>query len=276
VSQVNPGDKIVIASDLTQDERTVVRVVSNNKLILNAPFTEPFNESELSLVGEYMEITTSNDAVAKHLSQLDSGKYITIELYDASSPPVKQTSDTRGCTNKLILDVQYTPEVTSGTKCKVIVQHLNTQSSNPSASSSVTISQLDRYIDEIGYKGNSGGTRYICKKLGLDRASNALKMSFDGLRDEYSEFELYYRTELPNDSISIEDKPWKKAPFNIDVEGVLTPKTPEPNDSLYKSYESVIEGLQSFKGVQAKVVMRGGNSAKPPKIKNFRLIALDE
>lgn len=271
LTQVNPGDKIVIASDLTVDERTIVRVVSNNKLILNAPFTEPFNESELSLVGEYMEITTENDAVAKHLSQLDSGKYITVELYTGTT---LQTTDTRSCTNKLILDVQYTPEVSSGTKCKIVVEHLNTQPG--SSANSVTISQLDRYIDEIGYKGNSGGTRYICKKLSLDRSSNALKITFDGVRDEYSEFELYYRTELPNDSISIEDKPWKKAQFNIEVEGVLTPKTPEPNDSLFKSYESVVEGLQSFKGVQAKVVMRGGNSAKPPKIKNFRLIALDE
>lgn len=341
VEQVNPGDKIIMTSDPT-DERTVVRVVSNTKLILNAPFSSPFNESALALVGEYMEITTTYDNVAQHLSQLDSGKYITVTTYDANGAALAQ--DTRSCTNKLILDVQYTPEAT-GTKCKVIVEHLNTQTINPGAildagtittsavspftvtgvgtsftsafvgqqlytsgsligtvasvasatslnltaapavsvaadtyyrNNTVTITQLDRYIDEIGYKGNSGGTRYICKKLNLDRASTALKISFDGLRDEYSHFDLYYRTELPNDSIAIDDRPWKKATFNIEVDGVLTPKTPEANDSLYRSYECTIDALQSFKGVQAKVVMRGGNSAKPPKIKNFRLIALDE
>lgn len=282
VSEVNPGDKLVISNGDLTDERTVVRVVSDKKLILNAPFTAPFNPGSLALIGEYMEITTSVASIADHLSQLDIGKYISIELYPStSSPPassdntaISSTADTRVCANKLILGVDYTPE-SSTTKCKITVEHLHTGTTSGSASR-VTIKQLDRYIDEIGHKGNSGGTRYICKKLNLDRASTALKISFDGLRDEYSSFELYYRTELPSDSTEIDDKSWKKATFNIEVDGVLTPKTPAPNDAVYQSYEATIEALESFKGVQAKVVMKGGNSAKPPKIKNFRLIALDE
>ena len=110
----------------------------------------------------------------------------------------------------------------------------------------------------------------------MDKTSNALKISFDGIRDPSSHLDLYYRTEFPSDIVTIEDKPWKKATYNTVVDGVITPKTPSPDGLKFQSYESSVDGLQGFKGIQAKVVMRGGNSATPPMIKNFKLIALDE
>jgi hypothetical protein len=157
----------------------------------------------------------------------------------------------------------------------VIVQHLNDGVTDALANN-ITMTQLDRFVDEIAYEGGSCASKYVCKKLNLDRPSNALKFSFDAIRDEYSEIELYYRTEKPEDATAIGDKNWTKVAYNLDINGVLTPKTPEPSDAVYRAYEATIEGLQEFTGVQAKIVMRGGNPAKPPKIKNFRLIALDE
>ena len=272
LSQVSPGDKIVDVTN-PQEERTVVKVINNTKMVLNAPFNAPLDESSLALVGEYMQISTEDETVAQKLSQLDSGKYVSLIFSDADEEDLTLNTDTRQFVNKLVLNVFYTPNET--VKCKIVVQHLNDGTTNSDAEG-VTITQLDRFVDEIAYEGGSCASKYVCKKLNLDRPSNALKITFDGVRDEYSELELYYRTEQPNDKLSIYDKNWTKATYNIDVNGVLTPKTPEPSDAVYRSYETTIEGLQGFNGVQAKVVMRGGNPAKPPKIKNFRLIALDE
>lgn len=274
ISEVNVGDIITAANQTaTEDQRIVVEVISNTQIKLNAPFNPPLPvRTVLSLLGEKMEITTEDASVASHLSQLDSGKYITVKIYASNGELV--TDDTRACENVLILGVDYTP--TDTVKCKITVNTLNTRLSPPTGAAKVTISQLDRYIDEIGYKGNSGSTRYITKKLNLDKTSNALKISFDGIRDPSSHLDLYYRTEFPSDIVTIEDKPWKKATYNTVVDGVITPKTPSPDGLKFQSYESSVDGLQGFKGIQAKVVMRGGNSAAPPMIKNFKLIALDE
>lgn len=272
LSEVNPGDKIVDISNPTE-ERTVVKVVNGTKLVLNAPFNIPLASSTLALVGEYMEITTEHTETAELLSQLDSGKYATLSLFTSDDESITSASDTRQFNNKLILNVFYSPNET--VKCRVIVQHLNDGVTDTSANN-ITLTQLDRFVDEIAYEGGSCASKYVCKKLNLDRPSNALKFSFDAIRDEYSEIELYYRTEKPEDAVAIGDKNWEKVTYNLDINGVITPKTPEPSDAVYRAYEATIEGLQEFTGVQAKIVMRGGNPAKPPKIKNFRLIALDE
>lgn len=272
LSEVNPGDKIVDLSNPTE-ERTVVKVVNNTKLILNAPFNAPLASSSLALVGEFMEISTEDTETAQLLSQLDSGKYASLRFKTTSNTSIALSADSRQFENKLILNVFYTPSET--VKCRIIVQHLNDGTTSAGAAK-VTITQLDRFVDEIAYEGGSCASKYVCKKLNLDRPSNALKLTFDAVRDQYSEIDLYYRTEQPNDTVSIFDKNWTKATYNIDMNGVLTPKTPEPSDAVYKAYEATVEGLQEFTGAQTKIVMRGGNPAKPPKIKNFRLIALDE
>jgi hypothetical protein len=272
LSEVNPGDKIVDLSNPTE-ERTVVKVVNNTKLILNAPFNAPLASSSLALVGEFMEISTEDTETAQLLSQLDSGKYATLTFSDDDDASIAIADDSRQFENKLILNVFYTPSET--VKCRIIVQHLNDGTTSTDAAK-VTMTQLDRFVDEIAYEGGSCASKYVCKKLNLDRPSNALKLTFDAVRDQYSEIDLYYRTEQPNDTVSIFDKNWTKATYNIDMNGVLTPKAPEPSDAVYKAYEATVEGLQEFTGAQTKIVMRGGNPAKPPKIKNFRLIALDE
>lgn len=272
-SEISVGDKIVSTTDLS-DERTVVKVVIDEtntevvkKIVLNSPFsTEIVSTDRIALIGQHLEITTNDIGVASHLSQLDLGKYMTLSISSTTG------TDTRQFSNKKILDVIYTPNET--TKCKIVVDHFNTAPA--SGGTDVTITQLDRYVDEVGYEGNSCATRYITKALNLDNPSNALKLSFDAIRNEYSFVDLYYRIELTNDSEDISQKSWTKAEYNILVDGVLTPKAPEPSDTVYRAYESTINSLPQFVKCQVKVVMRGGNPAKPPKIKNVRIIALDE
>lgn len=266
---VYPGDTIV--EPISGQERTVVKVVSNTKIILDNPFNPQLASGTiLALANEPMEITTTHSDVAAHLSQLDVGKYVTLTTSNAAADAGIVFTD------KLVLGVEYTPDTDAGeTKCKITVDHLN-NTAKTTYTGTVTLVQKDRFIDETAYSGGSTGSKYICRKLSLDRPANTLKISFDAIRDEYSQIDLYYRTEGPNDVVGIDDKNWKKAVYNIDVDGVLTVKAPEPSDSEYREYSSTIERLTDFTATQAKVVFRGGNPAKPPKIKNFRLIALSE
>jgi hypothetical protein len=144
--------------------------------------------------------------------------------------------------------------------------------------SAVTIIQLDRYIDEISPTNGSCSSKYVTKTLSLSRPSNALKIMFDGSRDPTCEFELYYKLKPENSIQAMDTINWTKAEFNIDINGTISPATPAPNlfSGDFSEYSSILSDLPSFVAVQAKLVMRGGNPARAPRVMNFRMIALDE
>ena len=289
---LNLGDK-VFDFDSNQ-ERTVVEILSANEFRVNLPFNPSLKDNVINgitipkriyTVAKSMEITTDDNDIAKNLSQVDIGKYITFKLSDQTtenSTPIEDLGIT--FEDSLVIDVEYSPDLSP--KAKVVVEHIN--SGNPgtalqlsglgsdAGNVGVSLIQKDRFISEIAPTGGSAATKYISKKLNLDATCNALRVSFDAIRDSSCDIVLYYRTEQPNDQTPAFEKNWIKAEYNIEVNGVLTTKTPAPNADSFVSYESTLNGLPSFTGVQVKIVMLGGNPAKAPKIKNLKVIALDE
>jgi hypothetical protein len=254
----------------------VVEVLSATQFRTEAAFNPRLDGVTLYANPQDMVIKTDNLLIAQKLSQLDIGKYVTLA----------GATGTRSCTDVLVLDVVYTPSSTTidtdlgptaTCKCLIKLGH-KTDTGSGRESNDFTLTQKNRYINEIAPSGGSHSAKYVCKKLVVSRVSNAVKITFDASRDQTCELDLYYRTEKPNSTVSIDDEMWTKAPFNIDVDGVLQNSTPGPDASgtVFSSYEATVEGLLGFVGAQAKIVMRGGNAAKPPQIKNFRMIVLDE
>ena len=254
----------------------VAEVLSATQFRTDAAFNPKLDGVALYANPQDMIIKTDNLLIAQKLSQLDIGKYVTLA----------GATGTRNCTDVLVLDVVYTPSSTTidtdlgqtaTCKCLIKLGHKTNAGSGREAND-FTLTQKNRYVSEIAPSGGSHSAKYVCKKLVVSRVSNALKVTFDATRDQSCDLELYYRLERPNSTVSIDDEVWTKAQFNIDVDGVLQASTPGPDSSgtVFSSYESTIEGLLGFVGVQVKVVMRGGNAAKPPQIKNFRMIVLDE
>lgn len=219
-------------------------------------------------------IKTANDNIAKHLSKLDIGKLVSIS---------GATGD-RNVTDAIIVDVIYSPEnvvndpdLAAPKKAEIVIKY-STSVVASLESNNFTITQKDRFIDEIAPQGGSCSAKYTCKKLTLPRPSNALRIMFDAYRDESCTLDLYYKLEPVNADKSTNNILWQKATYNLDVNGVLTDITPKANRNIFEmsAYECTLSNLPTFIGVQAKIVMRGGNPARSPLIKNFRLIALDE
>lgn len=286
------GDKVFDVA--TNQERTVIEIINNTQFKVDSPFN-PSLQSEfvgsveipkrLYTTARYMEITTTNIDIAKSLSQLDIGKLVSMSLTDnTTNTLIENTKITFD--DAVVLDVDYTPDASgSSPKCAVVVKHINSGVAGTALSLSglsdandlhVTLIQKDRFIDEIAPSGGSAATKYISKKLNLDATCNALKVIFDAVRDPSCDIVLYYRTEQPNDQVRAFEKNWIKADFNVELNGALVNKTPDADPENFKVYESTLNGLPSFTGVQVKIVMLGGNPAKPPKIKNLQVIALDE
>ena len=171
----------------------------------------------------------------------------------------------------MILDIKHTPN--DDVKCSIKIQHIT--ESEVTLNNAIFI-QLNRFIDEISPIGGSCAAKYITKILMLDKPCNALKILFDAIRDSSCNIDLYYRTKLSNSDININDISWIKADFNTEINGKLQENIPNPDNNSFKSYESTINNIPTFFGVQVKIVMKGGNPAKSPVIKNFKMIALDE
>lgn len=291
LTELRTGDKLRLADG---GERTITEIKSNTELVIDTPFQSTVTNQAYYSNVSYMRIKTADDKCALQLSKLDVGKYVTIKIVDATSSSgglvnttraIDQNQHESGTTGgSLVLAVNYTPTNTvvdpdlgAPKKAEVEIQYKCTEPAGMETNA-VFINQKDRFIDEIAPAGGSCSAKYVSKKLTVTRPSNSLKIMFDGSRHESCEFELYYKLEPVNSTKDIDDINWVRGEFNLDVEGVLTPMTPEPNDSTLKfsAYECTLNNLPSFVGAQVKVVMRGGNPARTPKLMNFRMIILDE
>jgi len=279
--QIRVGDTVTTTA---KESRKVVSVVSDSELLLDYPLNVGFSGA-LYINSQNLKIKTADGNIAKHLSNLDVGKYVTITGSSSGSRDIGNPSVATSGQPALILAVNYTPNNTtpdtdlSGSP-KLIEIEIDRKilGTSGSENSNITITQKDRFVDEISPDAGSCGSKYISKKLVVSRPSNALKIMFEGSRDETCAIELYYKLELVNASTPFESTIWTKATFNTEVNGAYVDATPGPNLSNldFSDYECTLGGLPAFTGAQAKIVMRGGNPARAVRVKNFRMLILDE
>ncbi|CAB4141339.1 Domain of unknown function DUF4815 [uncultured Caudovirales phage] len=277
LSEISVGDIIKTSQNET---RRVVNVVSDTELTVDTPITLSFSNADLYISPPNLTIKTADVDIAKHLSNLDVGKYLTIT----------GATGTRNFSDAKILKVDYTPNNTvndseltaalpnSGTPkpklLEITVDYKCIQPAGIESSTGVKVLQKDRFVDEIAPVGGSCGSKFVSKKLTLARPSNALKIIFDAYRDQTCNIDLYYRLETGSTGKSLDTVNWTKADFNVELNGVLVTAIPSPNE--YLEYSSTINNLPAFTAAQVKIVMRGGNPARSIRIRNFRMIALDD
>lgn len=128
------------------------------------------------------------------------------------------------------------------------------------------------WVDETDPVAGSALAKHITKMVTLENPANGLKILFSGYRPIGSEFKVYYRTLAVGEDTDIRSKNWIYAPFNSE------PPEDAAND-IFRQYEVQLGGefynqLDDFNRYQIKIVFRARNSAKPPRIKDLRTIAL--
>lgn len=346
ITQLKVGDTVTTTE---KETRKVSSIISNTELLLDYPLVTSASGS-LYINPANLKIKSADANIAKQLSNLDVGKYVSIsntavatagtittttsstsvtgvgtsfnssyigiKLYNTSGAligTVASVSSTTSLTltsnalvavtganfitnfpgsrdfqDKLILGVSYTPnntvvdsDLSNPKLIEIEIDHKILGSAGFDAgvtSRQVTITQKDRFVDEIAPSGGSCQSKYLSKKLAVQRPSNALRVMFEGSRDETCNIELYYKLDLVNSPIPFDEVNWIKSPFNVDDNGKYVEITPEPNLSnvFFSEYESTLGDLPAFIGAQVKIVMRGGNPARSIRIKNLRLIVLDD
>ena len=110
---------------------------------------------------------------------------------------------------------------------------------------------------------------YETQKILLEFPSNSLYVQFDGHREAEGDIRVFYKLFRSDGS----DAQQVYIPFNTDGS---PDKTVNPNqlENGFSEYKFTAENTPQFSGFMIKVVMTSTSQAKPPRIKNFRAIAL--
>tara|TARA_S200000501_G_scaffold369851_1_gene410043 strand:- start:191 stop:2191 length:2001 start_codon:yes stop_codon:yes gene_type:complete len=110
---------------------------------------------------------------------------------------------------------------------------------------------------------------YETKMINLEFISNSLFVQFDGHREAEADIRVFYKLVRGDGN----DNYATYIPFNTNG---LPDKEVKSNASrnAFSEYKFTAENTPQFTGFMIKVVMTSTNQAKPPRIKNFRSIAL--
>jgi len=110
---------------------------------------------------------------------------------------------------------------------------------------------------------------YETRRINLEFVSNSIFVQFDGHREVEGEFRVFYKL-FRGDG---DDKNQNYIPFNTNG---LPDKTVNANAlrNAFSEYKFTVENTAQFTGFMIKVVMTSTSQAKPPRLKNFRAIAL--
>ena len=110
---------------------------------------------------------------------------------------------------------------------------------------------------------------YETKRINLEFVSNSIFVQFDGHRQPEGQFRVFYKL-FRGDG---DDKNQNYIPFNTNG---LPDRTVNANSlrNAFSEYKFTVENTAQFTGFMIKVVMTSTSQAKPPRLKNFRAIAL--
>ena len=135
------------------------------------------------------------------------------------------------------------------------------------------------YVAMTGKEGDQNAAIYMTKRVTLENPATALKVFFSGYRHSTSEIKVLYKILRTDDASNFDDLAWTFFNDTGDPD-VSTPSSLTTNDLREYVYtagvtdDGIGTALDSFIQFSIKVVLQGTNSATPPRVKDFRALAL--
>ena len=128
-------------------------------------------------------------------------------------------------------------------------------------------------------EGDNNAAIYLTKQITLENPAASLKVLFAAVRSSTSDIKVLYKILRTDDSSDFDDLGYTFFNSTGVPDATISPSL---GDSDYREYEYTAgtseegtgEPLDEFIGFQIKIVMQGTNSARPPRLKDFRAIAM--
>jgi len=174
--------------------------------------------------------------------------------------------------NLLGNEKSFALELTLSTDSEDVSPVIDLENPNIIAISNLVDDKVDDFETASGPKipGSDPNTAiYETKMINLEFVSNSLLVQFDGHREAEGDIRVFYKL-IRGDG---DDDHSTYIPFNTNG---LPDKVVNPNKTrnTFSEYKFTAENTAQFKSFMIKVVMTSTNQAKPPRVKNFRAIAL--
>ena len=148
-----------------------------------------------------------------------------------------------------------------------------------SIDSSADVYPTSIYDSSTDPLGDDNAAIYLTKKVTLENPATAIKVFFAGHRHYSSDIEVYYKILRSDDASEFDDLSY--VAFNSDgsPDNAVKASTTKGNFTEYLYTAGVTDDgvgtpLDEFISFQIKIVMKGTNTAEPPRIKELRAIAL--
>ena len=151
----------------------------------------------------------------------------------------------------------------SGANVSVI--NVSSQNVTTNGTATYTITNGRNFIAEEAAFDGSVYSKYITRQVDFINPCTAFKFIVDTIKPDEAAINFYYKTSEVGDTIELKDKEYR--PINNVV--VRTSFAGE-----YYETAQLVEGLAQFDAIAFKITFTSTDSAKIPKIRNLRVVAL--
>ena len=284
------NDNILDAPKILASNTTTTYNLSNNKsLIYNIditsenPYISPLIDSKqlgLVLVKNLIDSPTYDNKTLVYdtqtISNTSTKANVTLESGNIGLISFKDTTDVANVltlvkgtyinitgTNPNNGQYRIIDVIDSGANVRVAHLSANVISDN-NTSNLYVITNSSKYVAEEAVSGGSAYSKYITRQFDLVNASSSINLRLDICKPADANIKLYYRIKKAGET------EFSSQEF-VEITDVTIPTS---LSGEFYEVSSQVDNLSPFTSIVFKAVFLSTNSAKVPKIKNLRLIAL--
>jgi len=133
----------------------------------------------------------------------------------------------------------------------------------------IQLTQYNRFVSEVAPSGCSTSSRYITRRFNFKDRANSLKVYLTINRPSGAFLDCYYRILRADTNDVFDNQLWTLMPLDDTADSGES-----SNPAEFKEYVYSVDQIGEYTAMSIKLVMRGGNSAKAPRIRDFRALAL--
>ena len=269
LSSVNEGLSLsnekslqVIATMITNNESVspVIDIQRNSAVLINNRIDNPSTSLNVAAVDDRVIATSSanvtfdatNDRITTANATLQAAfKTVKVGTYLTIAGAVTGTNNGSFLVTSVASDGSYI-----GLKTDI----------QTDTSTSVTLTNATKFIDEIAPVNGSASSKYVSKEINLQNSSTYFKIMYAYNRPQESDIKVYYKT-VPVGSVTPVDQ--------INYTLLPPPYTlvPSSNPNQFNDIEYNVTGLEPFNAIMVKIVYTSTNTAAVPRIQDLRIIA---
>lgn len=254
---------ITIRATMTSDNRNLSPMIDLKQagaLFVKNIVNNPSYGSE-NLLSDIVTIASGSNVAINKLS--DTEGYITLSSISNKANAVSivkgttvTLSNTVGSDGQFrVLDI-----LDSGGNIKVY-GNVATES----AGNVITVTNGTAFVAEEAAFGGTALSKYITRQINFANPSTSFNVRLDACKPTETNVKLYYKTKLLGETSPLSEKEY------VEITGVTIPQS---LGGEFYEIETQIDNLPQFDAITFKIVLLSDDTAKVPKCKNLRIIAL--